>query len=146
MPRSTSKRAMLSTAAEEALSTEELMPFAEVARFGNDADDDKFRRGFARQPQMSQRLLKSWVVARQTKLGPMRQKVGFAVDTQRSRLLVRLYSICDYDQVRAVQIRREIQARCAEVKDLNIRAAFILATKLFDSQGTKAVIAHQHVS
>src|SRR5208282_6170521 len=79
------------------------------------------------------------------KLSPASQKVGFAVHGQRSRLLVRLYSVGDHHQVRAVQIRRKVQARCAEVKDLNIRAAFIFAAKPFDHQWTKAVIAHEHI-
>jgi len=39
--------------------------------------------------------------------------------------------ICNYDQVRGVQIRREIQPGRAEVEDFNIRAAFVLATKHF---------------
>ena len=58
----------------------------------------------------------------------------------------RMNSIRDHDQVRAVQIRSEIQSRCAEVKNFNIRTAFVLATKHFDSQRAKAVIAHQHIS
>ncbi len=122
--------------------------FAEGARLGNDADNDKFGRGVTHEPQLRQRLLKAWIVRRQTKLGPAGQKVVFAVDAQCSRLLflMRLNRICDYDQIRAVQIRSEIQPRRAEVENFNVRAAFVLATKLFNGQGAETVIAHQHVS
>src|SRR5271157_381984 len=93
---------------------------AEVARLGNDTYDDEFGRGFASQPQMRERLLKPRIVGRQTKLGPASQKVGFAVDAQCSRLLFRMNSVGDHDQVSAVQIWREIQPRRTEVDNFNV--------------------------
>src|SRR5208283_2404154 len=94
--------------------------FAEIAGLRNNPNNDKSGRGFARQPQMRQRFLKSRIVAGQTKLGPVRQKVGFAVDTQRSWLLLRMNSVHDHNQIGAVQIRGEIQPRRTEVKNFNV--------------------------
>ncbi len=118
---------------------------AEIARLGNDADDDKFGRGVTSQLQERERLPNSRIVRRQTKLGAARHKLVFAVDAQGSRFLLRMNGICDYDQVRGVQMGRQIEPRRAEVENFNVRAAFILATKHFHGQWAKAVIAKQNV-
>ncbi len=85
-------------------------------------------------------------MAGKAKLGAMPSNIGFAIDAQGSRFLICIYSICDYDQVCTVQVRREIQSRRAEVEDLDIRTALVLATKHFDREWAKAVITHKHVS
>jgi len=118
---------------------------AEGARLGNHTDDDQFGRGVTHNPQLRERLLKPWIMGRQTKLDLMRQKVSFAIGAQRSRCIFRFDSIRDYDQVLTVQVRRQIQPRCAQVKDLDVRGTFVLATERFHRQGAETVIPHQHV-
>jgi hypothetical protein len=82
---------------------------AQVARLGNDTYDDNFGRGVTGQPQSRERFANSRIVRRQAKRGPASQQVVFAVDAQRAGLLLGMNSICDYDQVRGVQKRREIE-------------------------------------
>jgi hypothetical protein len=98
------------------------------------------------QPQSRERFPNSRIVRRQAKLGPASQKIVFAVDAQRAGLLLGMNSICDYDQVRGVQIRREIEPRRAEVENFNVRAAFVPATEHFHGQWAKAVIAKKNVT
>src|SRR5208282_1017473 len=119
---------------------------AQAAQLGNDADDDKFGRGVTGQLQERESLPNSRIVRRQTKLGPASHKLVFAVDAQRSRIFLRMNSIRDHDQVRGVQMRREIQPRRAEVENFNVRAAFVVAAKHFHGQWAKAVIAKKNVS
>ena len=77
--------------------------------------------------QLRQRLPNSRVMRCQTKLSVRRPKIIFAVDAQRSGLFfyMRMNSICNYNQIRIVQIRREIQSGRAEIENLNIRIALV---------------------
>ena len=121
---------------------------AQIAGLGNNADDNHFRRGVACQSQLRQGLLHSGVMRCETKLSLRRCKIFIAIDEQRSWLFffTRMNRIGYHNQIRVVQIGREIQSRCAEVENFNLRIALVEGTKHFDRQRPKAVIAKKNVA
>lgn len=117
-----------------------------LALFGNGAEDNELRRSSAKHTQMSERLSHPGIVGRQSKKSMASTQIVFAEDAQGAAWHFRMHRVDEHDQVPAVQVRREVQTGGAEIHHFHIRTTFVRATKQFDSERTKAIIAQQNVS
>jgi hypothetical protein len=132
--------------------------FAEAAGLGNDSDDNYFGRSVTSQSQLRQRLQNSGVMRCQTELSRRRSslrrsslrqsKIVVAIDAQRSRrfFFTGMNSIRNHNQIRIVQVRREIQSRRAEIENFNIRIALVEGTEHLDRHWAETVIAEKNVT
>ena len=121
-------------------------PIGEDTGGGSNSDDDEFGRRVASQPQVSERIPKAGIVAGDPKSGTVGDKVVFAENGERPLKCIGMDRIHDDDQLSFVDIRCEVHARRAEVDNLDVRAALVLATEGLHGEGSESVVTEEYVA